>query len=532
MEVVFAVDSGKRNAENRFVIYLVHMFYSKYRPQKFSDLVGLNAVKDSLLSSLRKRRVGHAYLFSGPRGTGKTTVARLLAKAVNCENIDEDNWNGEPCGDCPSCQAIEEGRFLDLIEIDAASNRRINDVRELREGIGLAPSRGNKKVYIIDEVHMLTREAFNALLKTLEEPPDHAIFILATTEPEQVPATIRSRCQHFEFKRATDQEIREKLESIVEEEGGEISEAALEKVAHIARGGFRDAENMLEQMLVGGLTVEDLTGSGKMQELSDFLRWLIEADTEKALVFLDSFYQRGGNLESFTRELLEFLRDILLIKVGVGSELVSTSEEDFREMEELGKTIPAVNIRLLINKFTQAAQQFSSTPIPTLPLELAVVELTADDDFCLDGEHCSEKANTNSSEVGESDKTEERDKPVDLEKQELLEKVKEEWGKILQLIRPYNHSLEAILRSVGPKQVEDNNTLVLEAYYEFHRQRLVAMKNRRVVEKAIKEVVDCPVKIHCVLGSRKARKESAKKKKEKNTVSVADQATEVFGEDL
>ncbi len=222
----------------------INVFYTKYRPQKFEQLFGLESIARALTSQLKKNQVGHAYLFYGPRGTGKTTMARLLAKEVGC-------------------------RGLDLIEIDAASNRGIDDIRSLREKIGLAPTESPYKVYVIDEVHMLTKEAFNALLKTLEEPPAHAILILCTTEPHKIPETIQSRCQKFEFKRASTADIVSKLKFIVESEKAEVTDKDLELLAKNAEGGFRDAETMLEQMIVGGLPAADVVGlSGRLGGLN------------------------------------------------------------------------------------------------------------------------------------------------------------------------------------------------------------------------------------------------------------------------
>lgn len=349
------------------------MFYTKYRPQKFEELVALETVKRALLRSLAKRRIGHAYLFSGPRGTGKTTTARLLAKAVNCVRVENKDWDGEPCGECEFCRAVEEGRFLDLIEIDAASNRGIDDIRSLREKIKLSPSRGRKKIYVIDEAHMLTREAFNALLKSLEEPPSHAVFVLCTTEPEKVPETVRSRCQIFEFRRARDEEIALKLKRICEEEGEEISEGEIRSIAKAARGGFRDAETILEQVIVGGEEVSRLVGEGRGKDLADFVDWLIASDTEKALTFLSHFSEEGGDLSHFNLLFLEYLRDLLLIEVGVGEELVEAGEEDFSKMKDQVRALGAEKIKFLINEFTQTGSTLSYSPIATLPLELAVI---------------------------------------------------------------------------------------------------------------------------------------------------------------
>jgi len=252
------------------------MFYTKYRPQKFEQLFGLEPVAKALTSQLEKNQVGHAYLFFGPRGTGKTTTARILAKEVGC-------------------------RGLDLIEIDAASHRGIDDIRNLREKINLAPTEGPYKVYVIDEVHMLTKEAFNALLKTLEEPPAHAILILCTTEPHKVPETIRSRCQKFEFKRASTRDIVKKLKFIVESEGASVPAEDLELIAKNVEGGFRDAETMLEQVIVGGLPAAEVVGLTAGESVGDFVDLLLHQQVPKALEFINRTYESGSNLSHFVR---------------------------------------------------------------------------------------------------------------------------------------------------------------------------------------------------------------------------------------
>lgn len=479
------------------------MFYTKYRPQKFEDLFGLETVKKSLLKSLSRKRVGHAYLFAGPRGTGKTTTARLLAKAVNCKDADSKDWTGEPCGKCAHCRAIEEQRFLDLIEIDAASNRRISDIRRLREKINLAPSQGRKKVYVVDEVHMLTREAFNAFLKTLEEPPRHAVFVLATTEPERVPETIKSRCQIFEFKRAKTGEIVEKLASICEREGVEVSKNDLVKIAKAARGGFRDAETILEQVIVGGESVETILSGGEVLDVFDFVDFLANCDTEGALVFLNNLYEGGKDLEYFNQKLLEYLRDLLLIKVGVGEELVSAAEEEYLKMTEQSKSFRKEQLLTLINEFTQAERYIAYAPVPTLGFEMAVASVIdfpkehdvvaesekskseKQEEDCVDGEHCVE---------GD------------------LVIIKERWKDVLNGIKPYNHSLVALLRSVRPKSFDGEN-LTLEAFYSFHKDKLSSSRNRMTVEKVVEDVLSIPVRVRCVLGSREACPEVADKKK-------------------
>ncbi|MBI5754983.1 DNA polymerase III subunit gamma/tau [Candidatus Peregrinibacteria bacterium] len=332
-------------------------FYRKYRPQVFEDLVGQEHIKTTLLNALRKRRLAHAYLFCGPRGTGKTTTARLIAKGFNCLNLQK---NAEPCNTCEICVSITEGRLIDVIEIDAASNRGIDEIRDLREKVRFAPTHAAKKVYIIDEVHMLTKEAFNALLKMLEEPPSHVNFILATTEAYKVPETIISRCQRFDFQRITIDVIVNRLKAIAEMEKISADEHALKFIARAAEGGLRDAIGLFEQMTVGNsLTfehVKEYLGLVGEKTLSAFIACLLNRDVPHALEYINTLYQEGADLTQFNKECLGYLRDHLLSAV---------SKDAYNDM---------LRYLELISAFQEAHETLKSAIIPQLPLEMAIIK--------------------------------------------------------------------------------------------------------------------------------------------------------------
>ncbi|MCK4368114.1 MAG: DNA polymerase III subunit gamma/tau, partial [Dehalococcoidales bacterium] len=309
------------------------VFYRKWRPQTLAEIVGQEQVTQTLSNALKSGRVSHAYLFYGPRGTGKTSTGRILAKAVNCLN----NGKGEPCNTCEICQAITEGRALDVIEVDAASNRGIDEIRDLREKVNYAPNQARHKVYIIDEVHMLTKEAANALLKTLEEPPPYVIFILATTEVHKVPPTILSRCQRFDFRRISQADVVSKLTRICSAEGIHIEPEGLRLIAKSATGSLRDAENLLEQLTTYyGTEVElrqvqailGITGDERAKEL---IRHIVNNDISAGVSTINSVNSDGVDLRQFNREVVEYLRELLLIKTG-SEEAVDLTAEDIAEL--------------------------------------------------------------------------------------------------------------------------------------------------------------------------------------------------------
>ena len=283
--------------------------YRKYRPKRFEELVGQHHVKKVLMKAIEEERVSHAYIFAGPRGTGKTTTARILAKALNCEN----RQGAEPCGKCYACRAIDEGTFMDIIELDAASNRGIDEIRKLREAASFRPIEGKAKVYIIDEVHMLTKEAFNALLKTLEEPPEHVVFVLATTNLEKVPATIISRCQVLEFRNLSEELIYKRLKEIAGKEGINASDDALKFIAKRSMGGMRDALTMLEQTWkfsgneIRLEDVEEALGLVGIETVKKYVNAILSSDVDKIVNIIEEVYRSGKDLSVLVQETIDFL---------------------------------------------------------------------------------------------------------------------------------------------------------------------------------------------------------------------------------
>ena len=356
---------------------MTQALYRKWRSRTFSDLVGQPHVVRTLENALKSDRVAHAYLFNGPRGTGKTSTARLLAKALNCTPED----GSVPCGACPACRAIEENRYLDLIEIDAASNNGVDDIRELRNGVSFSATEGNSKVYIVDEVHMLSPSAFNALLKTLEEPPPHVFFILATTEIHRIPATVISRCQRFDFRRIATQDIQAHLAMIAAAEECAVEPAALSVIAGSAQGCMRDAISLLDQVVGFGhgqvtlQQVQSILGLTDMQAINAFVSSLARQDKGQGLAVLQDVLTQGGSLAEFLQQVILQLRFAFRLKLTGDETVVSDVSPDQKEVVR-GWIKDWAEDRLLhaLSTLMETAAQLGQAVHPHILVELALVK--------------------------------------------------------------------------------------------------------------------------------------------------------------
>jgi DNA polymerase-3 subunit gamma/tau len=504
------------------------VFYRKWRPQTLSEVLGQEPVTQTLRHAVESGKIAHAYLFCGPRGTGKTSMARILAKAVNCPN----QTGGEPCNACDICRSITEGRALDVIEIDAASNRGIDEIRSLREKANYAPSLARYKVYIIDEVHMLTEAACNALLKTLEEPPGHVIFVLATTEAHKVIATIVSRCQRFNFHRLAQPEIMDKLKLICQKEEIHIELDSLRIIARAATGSLRDAENILQQLIAYyGNQIEldqiqaalGISGDARVRRLA---QCVVNKDVAAGLKVINSLNSDGVDLRQFNLGLVEYLRGLLLAKSRC-EEAVDVTGEDLAEMGSLATNATLDYLLKAVKSFSSI--DFRSDSYSALSLELALLDcalssptgqeqLTTTKPLEIAGateiteppesfEEAEVPAALDSTEVPES--FEEAEGPVALDSTELPSKeisqdidyLRSRWKEFIKSLRGEGSSgnLDAFLRSACDPVALEDDTLVLGFYYSFHKEKIEDAKYRHLVEKKLKEIFGRPYKIRCIL---------------------------------
>ena len=535
------------------------VLYRKWRPQALSQVVGQEHITRTLLNALGQDRVGHAYLFTGPRGTGKTSTARILAKAINCETT---GGSGEPCNECDVCRQITDASFLDLVEIDGASNRGIDEIRDLREKVRFMPARGRKKVYIIDEVHMLTAAAFNALLKTLEEPPDHVVFLLATTEPHAVPLTIASRCQRFDFRRIPEQEAATLLGDIAQAEGFSMDSEALQTVVKASGGSLRDAENLLEQLALtagGDATATDarrifgVAGSNRARDLLEAL--LVEKDLAAALRGLSALQAAGVDMRQIHRELVNELRTLLLVRAGAADVLDLSADElvDRRRQAErielsvirhaLGQlatlNVPSGSPPLLLEISFASISLEGAMPIAAPEDERPQPAAAAESDTASRPPTQSAQAVTQASrpparaprppasrpaqqapefppESGVSGQVARRQvepppdaPPMAVDGELTFEMLQERWKHLVDGLRGVGSSgnVDAYLRSTSrPLAIENNDTIVIGFMHDFHKNKIDDPKYRHLVEQRFAQMLGRHYAIRCEkVGPNEAR---------------------------
>ena len=534
-------------------------YYLKYRSQTL-DQLDLEKVRDQLQKIVSSGRVPHALLFSGPRGSGKTSAARILAKVVNCEIRDKDKdkdkqsltlrdkqsltlrdkqsltlRDKEPCNKCGSCVAITKGSSLDVIEIDAASNRGVDDIRTLRETVKLSPISARMKVYIIDEAHMLTTEASNALLKTLEEPPAHAMFILATTAPEKLLDTIRSRSTLINFYKGTVPEVIRSLKRVVKGEKLKVEDGVLEEIAGRVDGSFREAHKTLEQLSFGveqiklesvkNLLTSNIANPGKLISL------LAAKDTIGGIGEIGEIVEKGASLKVYGVELVRLLRESMFAKLGVGG-------------NDTARDLNVEDLRQLIELFCEAVRQIPTAVIPQLPLEMAIVKWCGEDrnrvrDRDKDKEtnisiRVTEKVaveqvlQTDTSFTEKSEEVEEKKEKKKTASTLTEAELEEKWKEIMKKTKDKNHSLEALLRACKPLSFDGRN-LQVEVFYPFHKERLEKELYTSIFEKVASGVIGVDVRLESVLSSSKKRAADVTNvlaPKEEDLVKVAE---EIFG---
>jgi DNA polymerase-3 subunit gamma/tau len=529
-------------------------FYRKWRSQTFGDLAGQEPAARTLRNAVKTGRIAHAYLFCGPRGVGKTSAARILAKAVNCPNVRD----GEPCGVCDTCRSIQDGRAIDVIELDAASNRGIEQIRDIRDKVGLAPASLRFKLYILDEAHMLTTEAANALLKTLEEPPPHAVFVLVTTDAQRLPETIVSRCQRLDFRRIALADAIGRLTFVCQQEGIEPGAGVLELLARKAGGSLRDAEGQLDQVvaysgrqptLAEARAVLGVAGPTAAREL---VSHLVTGEVEAAIRAVNDLVDGGSDPRLIGQDVVDVLRGVLLLRTSEGlADLVETTPDELPTLRRLAQSVSSSQIVELIRIFSPGPVGRASVR-PQLPLEMAVVEgadalrrgptaANAAPTFAppaaapardLRGSPANSgpaaptaPSSSSSREPGNATPAHPASEPAGRAPAAppnsspiapppavtaapsrggiLPDDAQRRWGDILEALGTKNRSVQALLRSARPLGA-DADGLVLGFAYEFHRGRIEDPKNRAVVEDIIERVLGARVRIRCVLASKES----------------------------
>lgn len=534
--------------------------YRKWRPKTFEDVIGQEHITQTLKNQIKNDSIAHAYLFCGTRGTGKTSTAKIFARAVNCSNPIDLN----PCNQCDVCIGIQHETVMDVIEIDAASNNGVDDIRELRENVKYPPTNGKYKVYIIDEVHMLSTGAFNALLKTLEEPPHFVIFILATTEPHKIPATILSRCQRFDFKRIREDEMVKSLSHICREMNIHTEETALRLIARNADGAMRDALSLLDQCIsycVDQITYDDVIGVlGTVTD--EFIFSLVNAaiagDSKAAMENIEALIGAGKDIQQFIKDLIGHYRNLLMTKASQNLEgIINLSRENIERLKEQGNRIDTQAIIRAIHILSEVEVNAKWSSQPRILLEVAVLKLCQpmldpSVDGLLERIAAVEKKLQQGFARGEIEKNaEEQKKPVESPKEKIeerqlttppavsskalsFEKIEKLWPDILKEIKKRKISAHAVLMEGKPAAVEKSTLLILfKDGFGFHKEAAGNSPNKEFIEGVIGEMLGEAVQIKCIMED-----EAPKLSEASREISIAEEDLEVqkiieiFGEDL
>ena len=496
--------------------------YRKWRPQVFEDIIGQKHITQTLINAISLNRIAHAYIFSGPRGVGKTTTARILAKSLNCEK----GPTVHPCNKCEKCIRITDGYSLDVIEIDGASNRGIDDIRDLRNKVKFAPAEGKYKVYIIDEVHMLTTEAFNALLKTLEEPPSHVIFIFATTAPHKIPNTILSRCQWFNFRRIPLQEIITKLKMISKDEELNIDDKALNIIARNSTGSMRDAESTLDQVIaycgkdISLQSVRDILGIIKEDIFYDFIEIIIKNDMAKGIEIINQISDSGGDPSQFVKNLMEYVHNLSLVKFCTQESLdfKGIFTEDRKRVLKQSSLIEVEKLFTIVNHLAEVEKKMKYTHHPWILLEMLVIKFTTGGNYSLkeleeekDTAQLDRKLDKKKVEKKEKilpektvqNKVKEKELPVHSIKNSTdidLEKI---WPKILGKIKKTKMSVYSFIVANNLLAIENDRLIIgFNKKYVFHKESLEKKSNKSLLKELIKEEIGRPLIIECIINNK------------------------------